>query len=239
QDVGAPLVPLIGQIEPADERPGINDVFYLHSLRERKGPTVPRTSRGMAQPAWRNQSLPSPLPDSGRAGPAPKNSPSGEPRPFAVLDRASQGFLASQFSCNTQGNTAFRSVSIAHYSFRHMDDYEHGAESEVRRVALEHPAAADRGEKLPITYRDFAANRDQARAPLDLPAFEGAVIHVHHLRLRRNGPAIFGIVDDEIGIRADLDGAFAREQTERLRRVRARDIHERVQIELSGFDPMS
>src|SRR5947207_11717858 len=160
QDVGAPLVPLIGQIEPADERPGINDVFYLHSLRERKGQTVPRTSRGMAQPAWRNQSLPSPLPDSGRAGPAPKNSPSGEPRPFAVLDRASQGFLASQFSCNTQGNTALRSVSIAHYSFCHMDDHEqeHEAELEMHGLAFQHLAAADRADKLPITHRDFAAD---------------------------------------------------------------------------------
>lgn len=116
QDVGAPFVPLIGCIEPADERPGINDVSYFHSLRERKGRTVPRTSPGMARPAWRNQLRPLPLPASGRAGPVPKNSPSGEPGPFAVLDRASQGFLVSPSSCNTESNTAVKSLSIAHSS---------------------------------------------------------------------------------------------------------------------------
>jgi iron complex outermembrane receptor protein len=43
------------------------------------------------------------------------------------------------------------------------------------------------------------------------------------------------LYNDEIGIRTDLDRAFAREQAEDFRGVRARNIHECVKIELPGL----
>jgi len=39
EDRHAPCVPLIGFVEPADQRAGINDGSYLHSLRGAKGRT--------------------------------------------------------------------------------------------------------------------------------------------------------------------------------------------------------
>jgi len=46
----------------------------------------------------------------------------------------------------------------------------------MRGLALQHPAATDRADKLPVAHRDFAAHGDHVRPTLDLPAFESAVI---------------------------------------------------------------
>ena len=101
----------------------------------------------------------------------------------------------------------------------------------MSRLALEHLSAADRSYKVPVTDRDFAAHRHQVGPSFDFPAFKGAVIDIHQLRLRGNLSSILRIVDDQISVRADLDRAFAREQAKGLRRVRARDVDEGVQIE--------
>src|SRR6266513_3691166 len=108
----------------------------------------------------------------------------------------------------------------------------------MRRLALEHFAAADRADEFSVAHRHFTAHCDQVRPAFDFPAFERAVIDIHLLRLRRDLSAIFRIVDDEVSVRADLDRAFARKQSEGLRRVCARDVDEGMQVELPGLYTM-
>src|SRR6059036_3656479 len=103
------------------------------------------------------------------------------------------------------------------------------------RLALQHFAAADRPNEFPIAHGYFAAHRNQVRAPLDFPAFERAVIDVHLLGRRRDLSAILRIVNDQVRIRTDLDRAFAREEPESLRRIRTRDVDERMEVELPSL----
>ena len=83
-------------------------------------------------------------------------------------------------------------------------------------------------DKFSVAHRDFTAHGDDASAGLRIsPTFERAVIDVHQLRLRGNLSAILRIVDDQVRIGAELNRTLAREQSESLRRLRARDIDER------------
>src|ERR1700694_5400534 len=96
------------------------------------------------------------------------------------------------------------------------EDQEHDQDQEQENLemswlALQHLAATDRAGKLPIANCDFASHRDHAGPSFYFPSFKGAVVHVHQLRLRGNYSTVIGIVDDQVGIRADLDRAFARE----------------------------
>ena len=63
---------------------------------------------------------------------------------------------------------------------------------------------------------DAAADGDDAWPAFDLPAFERAIVDGHLLRLLRNLAAVIGVVDDEVGIGAERDRAFAREEAEDL-----------------------
>src|SRR4030088_847991 len=101
----------------------------------------------------------------------------------------------------------------------------------MRRFPLQQTAATDCADELSLADGNFSAYHDNVRSAFELPAFEGAVIYIHDVRLCRNRSLILWIEDDEIGIRSNLDGAFARKQAKYFCNVCARDIHEGVKID--------
>src|ERR1017187_633494 len=104
--------------------------------------------------------------------------------------------------------------------------------SEMTRLALEEFPVAVFADEFSIAHSHLTAHRYHARAALDFPAFKRAVIEIHVLRFHGNFAAIVRVIDHEVGIRAGLDRAFAREKIKRLRNLRAGGVHERVQVNL-------
>src|SRR3954471_8109839 len=104
------------------------------------------------------------------------------------------------------------------------------------RRAFEELAAADGADEFAVADGDLAADGDDSGAAFDGPAFEAAVVDVHHLRGGGDFSAVGGVVDDEVRIGARLDGAFFREETEELRGLRAGNVDEGVEIEATGFN---
>src|ERR1017187_2198556 len=81
---------------------------------------------------------------------------------------------------------------------------------------LQEFAAAECASELAVARGDLAAHGHDARAALDRPAFERAVVDGHVLRLHGDFSAIVRIEDHEVGVGAGLDRALAREEIELL-----------------------
>jgi hypothetical protein len=101
----------------------------------------------------------------------------------------------------------------------------------MRRVAFDEFAATDFADEFAVLRRDFASHGNHTRPAFDFPTFKRAVVEVHQLRLLRDLAAIVGIVDHEVRVAADGDLAFAREQAEKFRRLRAAAIDEGIEVE--------
>ena len=114
---------------------------------------------------------------------------------------------------------ALRKIDIDIRRERRRRDRAH---LEMRRLALEEFSAAEFADKFPSRAAIFAANGHDVRPAFDLHSFEGIVIEIHLVRLRRDLSAIIRIVNHEVGVAADLNRAFAREQTEKFGGLRAR-----------------
>src|SRR4051812_25070420 len=99
----------------------------------------------------------------------------------------------------------------------------------MSRFALEEFAATDLANELPIARGDLTADGNCARTTLNFHAFKGVVIEVHRMRLRGNFSLIVWIVNNEVSVSADLDGALAREQAEDFCGVGARRGDELMQ----------
>ena len=102
----------------------------------------------------------------------------------------------------------------------------------MTRFALQKFPATMRADEFSITHGDLPAHGDVAGTAFQFPAFKRAVIEIHVLRLHGDFAAIVRIEHHEVGVCAGLDLAFAREEVERLRDLRAGDVHERVQVNL-------
>jgi len=89
---------------------------------------------------------------------------------------------------------------------------------------------------LAIADLDFAAYGDDGGAALDGEAFETVVVVVGVLRFDGDGAAIGGIVDDEVGVAADRDGAFAGKKAEKLGGAGAGAIDETFEIDAAALD---
>src|SRR6478609_9550854 len=105
----------------------------------------------------------------------------------------------------------------------------------MTRLALQELAAAKGAREPAIASSDLAAHRDCARAALELPALEGAVIDVHELRFGGDRTAIVRIEHDQICVSAELDGALAWEKIEQLGDLSAGDVNQGVQVYLPGL----
>ncbi len=102
---------------------------------------------------------------------------------------------------------------------------------EISRFALQQAAASALADKFAISHLHFAAHSHDRGAAIDLHAFEAVVVVIRVLRFRGDHAAIIRIVDDQVGIAADGDGAFAGEKAEELRGARAGGIDEAVKVE--------
>ena len=95
---------------------------------------------------------------------------------------------------------------------------------------MEEFAVALGSHKFSIAYGNLPANGDHGGTAFHGPAFEGAVIDSHELVFCGENAAIIGVVDNQVGIAAKLDGAFAGEEIKGLRGLGAGDIDESVKI---------
>ena len=102
--------------------------------------------------------------------------------------------------------------------------------------SLEELAAGAVADEGAVADLDFAADGDDGGAAFDRHPFEGVVVVVDVPGFDAHGAAIVGIVDDEIGITADGDGAFAGEETEEFCGARAGGIDEAIEIDATALD---
>ena len=84
-----------------------------------------------------------------------------------------------------------------------------------------------------VAHLDLASHGDDRRAAIDFHAFETVVVVVDVLRAGRDHALVRGVVDDKIGIAADGDRAFAREQAEEFGGSGAGGVDEAVDVEIA------
>src|SRR6476661_4446655 len=108
--------------------------------------------------------------------------------------------------------------------------------SSMRRFAAEKLTAGLVADELTIAGLDFAADCDDAGAAFDSQALEAAVIDVHVVSLRGDRAAVVGVVDDKVGVAAGGDCAFAREEAEEARGLRAGGIDEAMEVDAAFGD---
>src|SRR5258705_12703784 len=109
---------------------------------------------------------------------------------------------------------------------------------EMRWLALQELSVAQLADELSVAHLHFAADSNRSRSAFKVPTFEGAVVDVHLLRLGRDLASVIGIIDHEIGIASQCDGALAREEAEQLCGLRATGVDESVQIDSPALDPV-
>ena len=164
----------------------------------------------------------------------------------AAFCGASVFVLLNRWSVNAQLNLVIGTLTallvavggntMAHRAAAFSPEDSEGFQSEITRLAFEKLTATNGADEFSIAHSDLAAYGDNARTAFNGPAFEGVVIHVHGVGLSGDGSAIIGIVDDEVGVAAGLDGSFARKQAKNFCGLRAGNIHELLEIEPVLFD---
>ena len=103
-------------------------------------------------------------------------------------------------------------------------------------MTLEELAVGFVADELAVAHLDFGAYGDDGGATFDRKPFETVVVVVGTLRSDGDGAAIIGIEDDEVGIAADGNGAFAGEEAEEFRGAGAGAIDETVEIDAAARD---
>src|SRR6185503_18556590 len=94
----------------------------------------------------------------------------------------------------------------------------------VRGGALDEPAGALATRELAVANDDRAARQDDLGRALDLATLVARVVDVHVVGLRRDRVPAGRVVDDDVGVGADGDGALARVHPEQLRRGGGGDL---------------
>src|SRR6266850_2156837 len=98
-------------------------------------------------------------------------------------------------------------------------------------LAFEKFATTGFSDELAVPSRNLSAHRYHMRPPLDRHAFEGVIIHIHSLILSRDRAAKVRIINYQVRIRPDLNGAFSREKAENFGGLGAGGIDEPVQVQ--------
>ena len=70
------------------------------------------------------------------------------------------------------------------------------------RIAAQELAASIFSDKLAITRRDFSSHGHDLRPAFDGATFEGVVIEIHLMGLRRDRAAVTRVINDEVRIAA-------------------------------------
>lgn len=105
-------------------------------------------------------------------------------------------------------------------------------------MALEELAAVGVADELGVVNLNFTANGDDRGTTFDGEALETVVVVVGVLGFDADSATVVGIEDDQVGVAADGDGAFAREETEEFRGARAGAIDEAIEINAAAGDAM-
>src|SRR6188474_2890757 len=106
----------------------------------------------------------------------------------------------------------------------------------MRRCPLQKSSVAQLADEFSVAHLHLAADSNRRWSAFELPAFESAVVNVHLLGLGRNLAAVVGIIDHQIGVASQGDGALAREEAEQLCGLRTTCVHECVQIDSTTLD---
>ena len=97
------------------------------------------------------------------------------------------------------------------------------------RAALEEFSFARSALVLVVFDDHLAAAQHRLRVALDLPTLEEAVVAIHVVRLRADRAFLLVIEDDDVGVGADGDRSFAREEAEDLGRGGGGQFDEAIQ----------
>ena len=83
-------------------------------------------------------------------------------------------------------------------------------------LAAEELAGAGAAYEFASVDDGTAAGEDGFGGAFDLDALEHGIVHAHVVGFRADDFFVIGIEDDEVGVGADRDGAFARVEAEEL-----------------------
>src|ERR1043165_4785463 len=100
-------------------------------------------------------------------------------------------------------------------------------------------AAAPLADELAVSYLNTPAHRDNGWASVHLHAFESVVVTVRMLRCRRENASIIWVVDNQIRVAPDGDGALAGKQPKQFRSAGARRVDKAVQVQPSALHAVS
>src|SRR6266480_1508578 len=102
--------------------------------------------------------------------------------------------------------------------------------------ALQELSATNLANKLAIASLYLPPHRDHAWPPASLPSLVGVVVHVRVAAFLGKRAAIIRIVDDEIGIAAELDRPLLGIEPEQLRGLGRAGIDHRLEAQPSRRD---
>src|SRR6266511_3180071 len=96
-------------------------------------------------------------------------------------------------------------------------------------LSLQEHTATNRSHEFVIPGLYLTSHRDDRGPPPSLPSLVRVVIDVRVTAFLRKRAAIARIVDDEIGVAAELDRALAGVEPEQLSRLRRACVHHRLE----------
>src|SRR5436309_12062265 len=96
--------------------------------------------------------------------------------------------------------------------------------------------STNRANELTIAGLDFATDRHRAWPPPSFPSLVRVVIRVRIAAFLPELAMIARIIDDQIGVAAQLNRALLRIEPEQLRRLCRAGVHHRLQCQPAGGD---
>jgi hypothetical protein len=160
--------------------------------------------------------------------------------------------MAARVACNTQSRT-FRffpqpvkvrgfhrlgtqhSLESAKYQALYAWTYNEELYGGVGLAAEELAAAGAAGELAGVDYA-LPSGEDGFRDAGDLDAFEHGIVHTHVVGFGADDFLLVGIEDDDVGVGAYREGAFAGEEAEKFRRRGGNHFYEAIRRETLTVD---
>src|SRR5256885_7986872 len=103
-------------------------------------------------------------------------------------------------------------------------------------LSLQEHTATQRTNEFTISSLNLTSHRHYRRPPASLPAFVRVVVDLRVTARLRECPAMARIVDDQIGVAAELDRAFPGVEPEDFRGLGRAGIDHRLESEPAGGD---
>src|SRR6266496_90746 len=97
-------------------------------------------------------------------------------------------------------------------------------------------SSTNRANKLTVPNLHLASHRYRAWPPPSFPSLVRVVIRVREAAFLRELAVIAGIIDDQVGVAAQLNRALLRIEPEQLRGLRRAGVHHGLQGQPAGGD---